>query len=610
METKQTDKSNFIYLLKEAWCNRKILYLYFVMNIVITLILSATVILTPRYLITELTSKARKEDILLIVVIYFLVMSVTGYLAAVVKSGYEMDIPRLRYYFINKMKEKTMKVCYENLENPKYLNEFWRVTSATSDIEFGVQGIFVQLFVLSANMISTLFYLSILGKLNILIIVFLIANMYFVYLSRSRASKYEVVTSKKSSPMGRLQYYLTNVMGNLAYGKDIRIYGLSNLLLNKLLYNHISRRDINVDIQKRHYKADLIESMIACIRDIIIYSYLIYCVLNGFITIADFTMYFMTVTTLTITLEHVFEDVAFIKGDLFRINEMRTFLELPNEGDYVQTTGGSIEELGNFPMPDTKNYEITFENVSFCYPGASQNVYTDFNFTIKAGKKLAIVGINGAGKTTLIKLIMRFYEPTKGQILLNGVNIKKFALEDYRRVLTAVFQDINLFALSFKENITCEDGEYDKERLFSSIEDAGLMPFYKQHGENLDIQMTHYLYDDGIDVSGGEKQKIGIARALYKNGEVMIFDEPTSALDAHAEYKLYHNLAKITEGKTLIFISHRLASTRFCDEIALIDGGKIVEYGTHEELLLKHGMYHKMFMAQKKYYEGGNGCEE
>ncbi len=618
MKANETNGRNLFYLLKEAWQNQKVLYLFFILNIVFALILSATRILTPRFLIEEITGRRRVDAVLLCVGIYFLLMAIVGYLSQFVKAGYEMDISHFRYYFIKKMKEKTMRVSYENLENPKYLNEFWRVTTATSDIEFGVQGILVQIFILSANMVSSLFYLSILGRLNFLITLLLIGNIYLVYLLRSRATKYEVETSKKASIFSRRQFYLTNVMGNLAYGKDIRIYGLSNFLLEKLMVNHKSRRDINNDIQKRHYRADLAEKVFSCMRDIVIYSYLIYRVLEGQSSIADFTMCFMTVAALTITLESVFEDVAFVKGDLYRIEEMRLFLALPNEEDAVivsseaksHSTYEKKEKEGIIPVPEAQNYEITFQHVSFAYPSANQNVYTDFNFTIKAGKKLAIVGINGAGKTTLIKLVTRLYDPTEGQILLNGIDIRRFELQDYRRILTAVFQDINLFAMSLKENISCTEGGVDTERILYALEEAGLMPFYKQHGENLDMPLTRYLYEDGVDISGGEKQKIGIARALYKNGKIMIFDEPTAALDAHAEYMLYYKLAEISKNKTLLFISHRLASTSFCDEIALIDGGRVAELGTHEELLEKRGMYYQMFMAQKKYYEeGGNEYE-
>ena len=602
MKRKKKSRGNFLYLLKEAWRSKRILYLYFVLNIVFTLILSAAAILTPRYLIAELTGEARVKAVITIAAVFFVATAAAGTISAVVKAGYEMDISRFRYSFISRMKEKIMRVRYEKLEDPKYLNEFWRVTSATSDIEFGVQGILTQLFVLSANGVSAVFYLSVLGKLNFLIVLLLIADIYMVYLLREKASKYEVEISRKASPFGRRQRYLTNVMGNLAYGKDLRIYGLSNILLEKLILNHKSRRKIDVDIQKHHYGADLAESILSCVRDIIIYSYLICSVLEGRISIADFTMCFMAAATLTVTLEKVFEDMAFVKGDLFPIDEMRTFLDLPNEDE-----GGPKEPV---PVPQADHYEITFRHVSFHYPGTDENVYTDFNFTIKAGKKLAIVGINGAGKTTLVKLVTRLYDPTEGEILLNGTDIRRFALQDYRNLLAAVFQDINLFAMTFQENITCEEGGVDGERLLAAIEEAGLSAFYEQHGKNPDLPLTKYLYHDGVDVSGGEKQKIGIARALYKNGKILIFDEPTAALDAHAEYTLYHELAEISKGRTLLFISHRLASTRFCDEIALIDGGRVAELGTHEELLEKKGKYYQMFMAQKKYYEEGEAAHE
>lgn len=595
-------RGNFRYLLEEAWCYKRVLYLYFVLNIVFTLILAAARILTPRYLIAELTGEARVETVIAIAAIFFLVTASAGTASSFVKAGYEMDISHFRYYFISRMKEKIMRVKYEKLEDPKYLNEFWRVTSATSDIEFGVQGILTQLFLLSANGVSAVFYLSILGRLNIFIVLLLIGDIYLVYLLRGKASKYEVETSRQASPFGRRQHYLTNVMGNLAYGKDIRIYGLSNILLDKLMVNHKSRRKIDADIQRHHYGVDLAESILSCIRDAVIYGYLISNVLEGRISIADFTMCFMTVATLTITLEKVFEDVAFIKGDLFRIDEMRTFLGLPNEGD-----GGPEETV---PVPQADHYEIAFRHVSFHYPGTDKNVYTDFNFTIKAGKKLAIVGINGAGKTTLVKLVTRLYDPTEGEILLNGIDIRHFVLSDYRSLLAAVFQDINLFAMSLQENITSKEGGTDEARFQAAIREAGLTSFYEQHGRNPDLQLTKYLYHDGVDVSGGEKQKIGIARALYKNGKILIFDEPSAALDAHAEYALYHELAGISKDRTLLFISHRLASTRFCDEIALIDGGRVAELGTHEELLEKKGKYYQMFMAQKKYYEKGEAAHE
>ncbi len=593
----EVKESKIQYLLAEVWSSQRVLYLYFLLNMILTLIVSITVILTPRYLIAELTGNGKVESIILISGIFFIVTAVGGYILSYIKADYELSISRVRYIFIEKIKEKIMRVRYENLETPKYLNEFWRVTSATSDIEFGVQGILEKLFLISANGIASIFYLGILGRLNILIVLLLVLNIYLIYKLRSNVSKYEVETSKKASRFWRRQQYLSRVMEDLAYGKDIRIYGLSNFLLKKLVDNQKERKVIDTDIQKHHVAVDFAESIFACVRDAVVYGYLIYCVLNNRLSIADFTLCFSAVATLTITLEHLFEDVAFVSGDLFRIEEMKHFLELPNEEEPVSA------EMKNEKVPQADQYEITFEHVGFRYPGAEVNVYTDFNFTIKAGKKHAIVGINGAGKTTLVKLVTRLYDPTEGRILLNGTDIRCFDLIEYRKLLTVVFQDINLFAMSLKENITGTDGDYDKDRFQSALADGDLTSFYDSYGNNQDMQLTRYLYDDGVEVSGGERQKMGIARALYKDGDIIIFDEPTAALDAHAEYSLYHKLATLSEGKTLLFISHRLASTRFCDEIILIDKGSVVECGSHDELLAKGGKYYQMFTAQKKYYD-------
>lgn len=602
MKTNRVNGSSFIFVLRETWHYSMKIYLFFLLNIMLVLILSAVGIFTPRFIITELTGPARVHLVIMIALIYFMMKAFAELFLANVTAGYNLDLARLRYFFIGRMKEKIMKVKYENLENPNYLNEFWRVTQATSDPEYGLQGMMTQLFILSANAVSSLFYLSILGRVNLLIVLLLIINIYLVYKLQGGARAYEVKMSNKVSVYRRREGWLSNTMGNMAYGKDIRIYGLSNYLLEKLVGNQKSQRSIYADIQRHHFKADWLEFLLAFIRDAVIYGYLIFGVLRGTISIADFTMYFMTVAALTITLSSVFKDIAFVKNQMPRLDEMKKFLELPEE------KSASWEDY--VPIPSSNAYEITFWHVSFHYPGTDENVYTDFNFTIKAGKKLAIVGVNGAGKTTLIKLITRLYDPTEGQILLNGIDIKRFAMEDYRKLLTVVFQDVNLFAMSLKENITGTDGPYDEAKLLYAIEHAGIGAFFEQYGKNENLPMTRYLYDEGVEVSGGEKQKIGIARALYKSGEIIIFDEPTAALDAYAEYKLYCQLAEISKDKTLLFISHRLASTRFCDEIALIDHGRVAEFGTHEELLEKQGMYYQMFTVQKKYYsEGGAGNE-
>lgn len=593
MDKQDKYERNITFLFKETWHSHKSLYAFFVLNIVLMLVFTVANIVTPRYLIQEITGSKQIINIIKILGIYFVLTAATGYLMAYIKNFYKMSIIKIRYGLMERTKEKIMRVQYKTLEDPAKLNDFWRVVTATDDNELGVMGILVQAFVLSANAVCVVFLLGIISLLNFWLAIFLAFSILIVFICRNAASKYQVKHSRKRSVYERRERYLSNVMGDFTYGKDIRVYGLSNFILEKLKENNEPRRLINKEIQNKNYLADIVESILSCARDAVVYGYLIFNVLDGSISIAYFSMYFLSVASLTVTLQKVFEDVAYIKGEMFRVTEMRKFLSIPNETDQATATT---------PIAVADAYKIEFVNVSFKYPGSDQYIFESFNFTINANKKLAIVGINGAGKTTLVKLITRLYEPTAGEILLNGTNIQHFGLIEYRELLTAVFQDINIFAMSLKENITCSQNEYDHERFIYAIANSGFQSAFEKLDKGADTQLTKYLHDDGIELSGGEKQKIGIARALYRNAKVMIFDEPTAALDAYAEYNLYNKLAEISEGKTLLFISHRLATTRFCDSIALIDGGRIVELGTHEELMDLQGVYYNMFITQKKYY--------
>ncbi|MBR4179455.1 MAG: ABC transporter ATP-binding protein, partial [Treponema sp.] len=221
----------------------------------------------------------------------------------------------------------------------------------------------------------------------------------------------------------------------------------------------------------------------------------------------------------------------------------------------------------------------------------------------KAGERLAVVGLNGAGKTTFIKLLMRLYEPTEGAIFLNGQDIRSWDLKSYFAIIAPVFQDVNLFAMTYKENVSMNELENtDDELVKKCTEDAGLGEKIRDLKDGIDTQLLKVIYDDGIDMSGGEKQKLALARALYKNAPVVVLDEPTAALDALAESKLYQDFDKLIYGKTAIYISHRLSSTQFCNNVAMFKDGQLIEYGTHDSLMKKKGEYANMYKVQAQYY--------
>ena len=260
------------------------------------------------------------------------------------------------------------------------------------------------------------------------------------------------------------------------------------------------------------------------------------------------------------------------------------------------------EEGGKTHIGVPANAKIEFRDVSFKYPDTDNIVLSHVNITIEAGEALSVVGINGSGKTTFVKLLCRLYEPTEGDIFINGVNSKDIPLTEYYRLLGVVFQDFSLFNFTVGENITMST-EHDEERLRESIKKSGLESRIETLPHGTDTYMFKEFEPDGIELSGGEGQKVAIARAIYKEAPIVVFDEPTSALDPIAEYNIYRNFHDLAEQRTAIYISHRLSSTRFTDRTAVFANNTIAEYGTHDELMrIEDGIYRKLFLMQAQYY--------
>lgn len=272
-----------------------------------------------------------------------------------------------------------------------------------------------------------------------------------------------------------------------------------------------------------------------------------------------------------------------------------------NDTDEIFNTCSNIDEM-----------KFKFENVSFKYPGHDEYVIKNINLTIEAGEKLAVVGVNGAGKTTFIKLIMRLYEPNEGRILLNGVDIREYNRKEYFRLFSPVFQNVECFALPIFQNISFASEENtDMKKIDEVLEKSRLKEKVYSYENGVHTNLLKILDKEGIDLSGGEKQRLAMARALYKDGKMVILDEPTAALDALAEDKMYREFEEMVRNRTAIFISHRLGSTRFCDKIVMFEDGQIVEEGTHDDLMKKDGKYAYMFRIQSQYYkEGGMENED
>ncbi|MGU8583010.1 ABC transporter ATP-binding protein [Clostridium perfringens] len=595
---KGTLLSNLKYIMGYAWSQDKVLFAQCGVYTILASIAPFIGIFLPKFLIDELLGQRRIEIILMTLIGFFLLSSVVNYSIAWLRCAYSPRVTKIRTDYITMISDKIMKMDFKNTEDPEVLNKIKSVMNAVMSNNTGVEGVYHTLLGLFGRLTAFVGYISIVLFLSPWILLFLIINVLISYALTMRVKKYEYSQKEKAADKDRRTFYVFDTMYDFAYGKDIRIYDLKNILIDKFKKFRGERIDISNDVQEKQLKVKIVDVILLVIRECVVYGYLIYNVLFRGMGIGDFTMYFSTINGFGDWMKGILDDLANIKAQNMYLDDMREFLQIKSENK---------EKTRDIPIDSS--YEIEFKNVSFKYPKTDKYIYKNLSLKIKKGQRLAIVGINGAGKTTFVKLLCRLYEPTSGEILINGVNIKDFSKEEYYKILSVVFQDIKTFAFTVAENVSLENLEdVDREKVLHCIEKAGVGDKINSLEKGIDTSLLKILDGEGVELSGGENQKLALARALYKNGKIVILDEPTSALDAVAEYNIYKGFDELIGDKTAIYISHRLASTKFCDVIAFFENGEIVEYGTHEELLKKNGKYSDMFNIQAQYYKEESGA--
>lgn len=489
---------------------------------------------------------------------------------------------------------KALSMNYETLEDPKMLDRMQKASQATDGNNNGVEGLMQSVYNLMVQMVLIIVTLSVISTLNLWLvfaIILLTVLQYFFFAYTVKKDKKE--TWDKMAPIWRKINYIEQTTQDFSYSKDIRLFSMKNWLANK---QHAILEDKYSHMAKSHnfwiYNS-IFSHGISILRNVLIYGVLIYSVLFKDVTIGNFTLYLGTAMTFSNTLTNLLNGMGQFKQRSMEVDDFRSFLEIKN-----------FDEKQEYrPLPKTDSYKFEFKNVSFKYMGQEKYAVKNLNLTLEQGKRLAIVGLNGAGKTTFIKLLLRLYDVTEGEILLNGTDIREFDRVEYYKLFAPVFQNVEIFAFPMCENVSMKSpDETDCEKAEKCLRDAGLGDKVDTLSDGVNTQLLKIIFDNGVDLSGGEKQKLALARALYKNSPVVVLDEPTAALDALAEYKLYKDFDKITKGKSAVYISHRLSSTRFCDAIAMFKAGEMVEYGTHDDLLAQNGEYAKMFEVQAQYY--------
>lgn len=407
-------------------------------------------------------------------------------------------------------------------------------------------------------------------------------------------NKYEYATRAQRTDIDRKLQYVMDRSEDFSAAKDIRVYGMADWLRG--MYRELSDRALSWQkkLSARQFLTRLADLGIILLRDGTAYAVLIGMALRGEITVDRFMLYFAAISGFATYVGNIMTAWTAMQTASLVLCDFREYLDLPDGG-------GSGKERADTHL--THAPQIVFDHVSFRYDGAQEDTLRDISLTLHSGERVALVGTNGAGKTTLVKLLCGLYSPTAGEVRVDGVPVGDFAREEYYRLFSPVFQDVQTAFFSLAETVAGEvGGHLDRERAERCMRRAGLGKKLDSLPLGIDTRLDKQINKDGIELSGGEAQKLMMARALYKDAPVLVLDEPTAALDPIAENEIYLQYRDMTEGKTSLFISHRLASTRFCDRILFLKDGKIAEEGTHSELIALGGEYAKLFEIQSCWY--------
>lgn len=584
-----------LFFIKFSWKEKKSYIILNTINQFLIGILPIAIIAIPKYIIDELMGQQNLTNISILVSILLVAVFANNWLV----SHINLQIFNQRCYlsaqFSRFMHEKLANTDFCNLENP----EFFEIRDKANKFLYGdwhgFSYVLESAFTIIGKAFTMVGIIAIISTMNIFIVMIFLLMVLVSAFVDSKAKEKSHKLSMEAVKVERRWSYFTRILEDVSYSKEIRMNNISKWLIEaEMDYSHKA-----IDFYKRRNMyfslSSLFNSVSGLIQNAITYVYLIHRVISNAISIGEFTMYLSAVATFSNSVRDVLSSLVDIK--IYGI-----YYEALEKYVNIQETLRNNKKL-LLPIQNDNEFVISFHNVSFKYPGQDSYAIRNLNLEIKSGVKLSVVGENGAGKTTFIKLLCRLYDPTEGEILCNNVNIKDIDYDKYMSIFSAVFQDFKLFSFSIKDNIVFGDeNTISREGVYNLLREVGLEKKVKALPKGIDTSVYKEFDENGFEPSGGEAQKIAIARAIAKKSKIVILDEPLSALDPKAEHEIFEQFNSLIQDKTAIYISHRLSSSRLCDYIAVFEAGNIIEYGTHDELIVRKGKYAELFNIQAQYY--------
>ena len=592
MERKNAPLKNLMYALKQVWkADKKLLIFTLFKNSIEQVFYVFFFVYLTKYIFNCIERNISYKNLLWFLVIACSLHVVIHFICGWYEAYRKIKTPEIYRQIFHRVMDISDRLELKDFESPDFYDRYARALDrcVESSINIAIKtGVFI------GNIFSTIMSLVVVVTVDPALLIFMVIPIFVSLYFGKKNAKANYDREKNITRDKRIADYVKRVYYEKKYAAEVRLFDINSLMLEKQekAVNSMERVSLKYRMKSAFY-AFLMKGSYSILAGIFAYLYVAFKVKYGNVT--DLSSYVAMITAMAFSTDQL---KAAVENRIFISNESKLFQNL---ADFLEQD--REEKKSKKVIDEIVSVELC--DLTFTYPGAEKPTIEGMSFKWNKGEKLAVVGYNGAGKTTLIKLVMGLYPVDDGKILINGIDINEIDLDSYRKRFGTVFQDLQVFAMTLSENVLMRrpENENDYEKVREALLNAQFDINHRGLTNGLDTVISREFDESGFVPSGGQAQKIAIARVFAQNPDMVILDEPSSALDPLAEYNMYNNMMKLSEGKGVVFISHRLSSARMADKIFLMKDGKIVERGTHDELMALNGFYHEMFMLQAENYQ-------